>query len=891
MERYSVTAVLSAIDNGFTSSIDEATKSVNNLDMAIKHVTASILNMAREVAAFNSVNSSVAQLKDSFQLGSKEVEHLSKVLKEVIEQVTSVQEKVTGFGKNAMDWLGKTASSMSKLVPDDLFGKITTLGGQVSKLGSKFLDMLPTSVIKNMTSIGIVGSNVVQTIQSKMPGLAGAFQKVTAVLGSSLKIATNTGMGVLSTMTSALTQVVGVAIKAVGPTAIVGMALVGLGMLQNMFGEQLNDLIYQATTEGPNIIAGLIDGLVSKIPDLIATGTILIVNLLGAITANLPVIMEGGMAILTSLIQGVIDSLPQLIPAIITVVTTFIKTIIEMLPQIIKMGLQILLALVNGILDNMDFIMESVQSIFTTLTNAIINHLPDIINMGIQILLGLVEGIVKMLPQIVIMGIEMLTVLIATISECLPFILEAGVEIIMSLIRGIVDNFPDIAKAALDLIVTLIEAIVTNLPTLILAGFDIILALIFGIVEMLPDLLKYGWEIIKALAMGIIKAIPELISAVLNWIGEKFSNLWSWITGGAKDCAEDTEEEMQKMMDGMENTTAKMSESTTAITSQMSDEVAHNVSDMSTTATNLAEKMNTDVSSEMKDMSTASSMETNAMYNSVSSHLSKTSDASTSSMGTLANTIENGCANAAKAASDSFNQLEQSVQSAMNTIHSASTQGINGLLNTFESAFSKMPVITDSSMKQVASSLVKNLNEAIQQLSTLSTKTTEIGMQVMNGLAAGINNRAPVAIQAARAVANQIAEVMRKALDIHSPSRITRKIGGQVSKGAELGILDHLKDVQKASATLAQAMEPGAISNRVAQVHYDWNQQAAFTVSQADVNHQASHDYLIAGISHAIENRPLQVTSVLNGRILAEETTPAIDRHLGQNSLLQRRYV
>ena len=56
------------------------------------------------------------------------------------------------------------------------------------------------------------------------------------------------------------------------------------------------------TEKGPQIVSNFINGIVSKIPDLIAKGGELLQNFLNALIANLPVIIKGGMQVISSLV-------------------------------------------------------------------------------------------------------------------------------------------------------------------------------------------------------------------------------------------------------------------------------------------------------------------------------------------------------------------------------------------------------------------------------------------------------------------------------------------------------------------------------------------------------------------------------------------------------------
>lgn len=83
----------------------------------------------------------------------------------------------------------------------------------------------------------------------------------------------------------------------------------------------------------------------------------------------------------------------------------------------------------------------------------------------------------------------------------------------------------------------------------------------------------------------------------------------------------------------------------------------------------------------------------------------------------------------------------------------------------------------------------------------------------MSGLTAGINAGASSAIAAANSVANQVAATVRKALDIHSPSRVMMTVGGFVSAGLAKGITAAQNLVSNASSRLATAAVPSSLAD------------------------------------------------------------------------------
>ena len=77
----------------------------------------------------------------------------------------------------------------------------------------------------------------------------------------------------------------------------------------------------------------------------------------------------------------------------------------------------------------------------------------------------------------------------------------------------------------------------------------------------------------------------------------------------------------------------------------------------------------------------------------------------------------------------------------------------------------------------------------------------------MSGLAGGINANSGVALAAAQSVASQITATMKKAMDIHSPSRVMRDdVGRFIPEGLALGIDKYADKAYEAMQSLSSGL-------------------------------------------------------------------------------------
>lgn len=465
METYNIQAILSVADVNFSSEIGDACKSLEKIQSACKTVSGSISSMLADSGLSEmseSITTFASTAKEQFdsvkgvmsKIGGKE--SVFAKLGDALLQVNNNAEKTKEEIDKMSDQAGKGAEAakpkFKDMIPDGITdklhnmevkakGNLTRLGNYIGETSFKF-----SASTGRFAADGPKIWKVIDFISEKANGMKQAFGN----MGPALQQTAGIGVQAMSGMASALVSVMGVALKAVGPAAILGLVIAGLGVLQGQFGEQIGGILEMVTLEGPRIIETLVNGIVARLPDLMAMGSQLLIGILNAITANLPVILQSGMQILMALVQGVLTNLPAIIPAVVNLITTFVTTIIQLLPQLLILGLNILMSLIDGILANIDMILESVMTIIETIVNTIVDNLPTILEMGMKILQMLIQGIVDNLPQIIEAAFQLILMLIMGIAEMLPEILSAGWEIIKSLAMGIVEAIPKILKSVIE---------------------------------------------------------------------------------------------------------------------------------------------------------------------------------------------------------------------------------------------------------------------------------------------------------------------------------------------------------------------------------------------------------------------------------------------------------
>lgn len=578
-------------------------------------------------------------------------------------------------------------------------------------LGNAFKDILDAATLdgaNGIQKIGVLGGKVVQTVTSTV-------QTVGKLI-----------FGVGSKMFSGLTQIMGLAMKALMPAALIAVVLAGLGLLYQTFGSQIDSILQLAQTQGPQFITNLVNGMASRLPDLIQQGGHLVSELLDTITANLPALITGGVTLVQSLVSGLISALPELIPSAVSMVTTLVTGIASALPQLIMIGMQLLLALAQGITEN----------------------LPSLIDAAIQSLSSFAQGILQNLPTI----------------------LMTAAQIIGTLAQGIIGAIPQLLEA---------------LPQVLSAMIDTIMA---------TDWLEVGKQVVLAIGEGIFGGLSKFGGK----IGKFFGDISDWCAGGEKGGKSVTSgaasginagsSQVSSAANALGNTAAS---STAAGIQSGIGSVAASASSIGDTAINA---ITSGINRGSGALTSAGTSAGTAVTESMDTGLKPLNNIASTSMSNFSSTISSG---GTKAVSSAKN-VSKAVNAALKTTEPAALRSGQSVGNSMANGIRSKNSTVTSASRALA-------NAAKAPLSNINTYSygAYIGMGLANGMASQVGHVRAVAAQLAAAAEAAI----RAKAQIHSPSRVTDKLGNYFGIGWINGIMDHVQEAKQAAMELIQVPE------------------------------------------------------------------------------------
>ena len=621
----------------------------------------------------------------------------------------------TGIGginktlKETPQWAKNAGKSLGNVFSNSKLGGI--LQSAVGKTKNPFKDILDAATLdgaNGIQKIGVLGGKVVQTVTSTV-------QTVGKLI-----------FGVGSKMFSGLNQIMGLAMKALMPAALIAVVLAGLGLLYQTFGSQIDSILQLAQTQGPQFITNLVNGMASRLPDLIQQGGHLVSELLDTITANLPALITGGVTLVQSLVSGLISALPELIPSAVSMVTTLITGIASALPQLIMTGMQLLLALAQGITENLPSLIDSALQALSSFAQGILQNLPTILMTAAQIIGTLAQGIIGAIPQLV---------------AALPQVLSAMIDTIMA-----------------------------------------------------TDWLEVGKQVVLAIGEGIFGRL----SKIGGKIGKFFGDISDWCTGGEKGGKSVTSgtvsginagsSQVSSAANALGNTAAS---STAAGIQSGIGSVAASASSIGDTAINA---ITSGINSGNGALASAGTSAGTAVTESMDAGLKPLNNIASTSMNNFSSTISSS---GTKAVSNAKN-VSKAVNAALKTTEPAALRSGQSVGNNMANGIRSKSSTVTSASRALA-------NAAKAPLSNVNTYSygAYIGMGLANGMASQVGHVRAVAAQLAAAAEAAI----RAKAQIHSPARVTDKLGNYFGIGWINGIMDHVQEAKQAAMELIQIPE------------------------------------------------------------------------------------
>lgn len=543
MDSYSVQAVLSAVDRGFTSTMRGAVDTVGALDGAAQRSKTSIMRIAAGIGVFKLLNKAVSTVTSSIGSAISRFDTLNNYPKVMTalgysteDATSSIRKLSTGIEglPTTLDGIAQSAQTLTASFGD--LGRGTDVaialndmflaGGQGAEAASRALVQFNQMVAKGKVDMQS-WNTVVQTAPGQMAQLAHELIGASATQRD-LYEALQTGKLSMDDFTDAIIRLDKEGGKSFESFADQARSATG-GIKTAMTN------LRSAVTRGlantiTSIDAALENSGLPKIADALNSAKGTINGFFGAINGgirgmkDLQGTAKGAAAVIASAFAaatlpfgGWVKLLPTIVSGLGLIQRNFGPQIEEMAQIAIDKGPGIILGLVGGITSQLPLLMRQGAILISTLADVIVANLPLIVYSAILIIETLGESFAENADILLSSAALIISALATSILNNAPKLLQTGLDLLKSLVEGLTTN-SEVRNSASEILSTLVIAIVEMATMLIQDGPVIIAQLVQGIVNALPAIIQAGIEILNGLINAIIENMPILLDAAVQII-------------------------------------------------------------------------------------------------------------------------------------------------------------------------------------------------------------------------------------------------------------------------------------------------------------------------------------------------------------------------------------
>ena len=745
------------------------------LDQVAKSLLGASGNSRKLYEAMQSGKISVNQMNEAvMKLGQNKWDKALKNQTMTVSQgMTEVKKSVMQMGVTFIEKVNQIIQKTTGIKSiGDLFLKVSE---KIDILNKRFKEVSPEQMVQSFQKIGIalgtlggmfVAFNTANHFGGMVEGLIGAEQKMVQGFNRMKKP--------LNDFTKFLddkTVIIRVKISEFSDSFLKNHPKFNAGV--NKFRESVNGLspafskaLGMANTTvstGTKTMIGTFNLGLRSIAPAIVVGTLL---------SGMGVAYQQYQTQIDSFIQTSIQKGPEIIGKLAT-------SISERLPSLITSGVQMLGKIVEGI-------------------NA---NLPALLQGATQIISSLVNGLIQNMPQIVQQGISLVSTLAQGIAENLPTLIQKGVELILALATSLIDNFPKILSAGFKAVSTFIKGIVDSLPKIALAGAKMLISLLDGVMSKIPGVNKV-WDKIKNKIDEKNKQIEQSEKQHSDRVTSTYkktaqnaeqasSKAKQAQSKNAKDAQKSVSNDYVKMSSDAENAMSRMTSGVNLNSKEQTQNVSKNAANMTKSVAKSYDEMARATKKSTSQMTTTFDKDFNRMANNISSSMKKVQASFVNSMKDISSQVNNY-----------LKKIINDFKNAMNSIVNSTNSGMN-----------KLKSVTSSNLNRLSVIYRQSLRNCVNVIRSYYSQMYNAGAYITIGLNNGIASKSSAVYANVQRMANNIERTMRKAMDIHSPSRVFRGLGGYISEGLAIGILDNEQMAINSTKQLARATTDNFNSN------------------------------------------------------------------------------
>lgn len=708
--------------------------------------------------------------------------------------------------------------------------------------GAQMVVLLADAIAVNLPVIIQKGVDLIQTL------VAGVAQALPQLIPAAINVITS----FVNAVVSALPQLI-----------LIGMQFI-LSLVQGLVAN-----IPQILAAAQSIFTNFITTANTYLPQIIETGVQIIVNLIEGIANNLPQFLEMAVQAVSQFSQMILDNLPAILEGGVRIVRSLIRGIVRNLPTIAKAGVQIIKIILTGIAKGLPQLAIAGVKMVVELIRGLWESKGELLNAGIELVTGVVDAMKNAVTNFA-SGIwdgvtgafdSAKNALFGSSEEVPPKVttdFEAAADGASNAMARMGQDADVHMSAVADTVATKSRAAV-DAAIFEMQGFDVADEPIFDFVTSATGLMdqfsldagtlaaqttenvRANTEPVGTFA-DFYAALPEGAKAYLGTYADVVGTQTVWAVDNAKANTSEilTMMEWYDMLEPwVQESLAQYGVTVDSLTQQAANSAVENsqsvadavlpydefaaraieeMESLSNAAPTTAGQTASDVVAQSREIENAKTHYENLrelsidalqlMANQINFVYRKLVTDTAHHSRDLRERNMDYYNKLSTDAQETFSKMAQQINQVMSKMTQQMTQSVTQMSNQVRNNMSQMAQQVGQIMTQMVNHLRSTMSQAVSAMQSASAQAASAGRNMGAGFYNGLASMSGSIINLAYSIASQAAAVMRSALRIHSPSRVTRAIGEYTGEGMVIGMERTVGDVREVAQTMAYAAVP-----------------------------------------------------------------------------------
>ena len=570
-------------------------------------------------------------------------------------------------------------------------------------------------------------------------------------------------------------------------------------------------------------------------------------------SADMQSLIDGVFESVTAFAGNLMPRISQVLTGIATAFETLVPMIVGEIPGLIE---QILPPLIEGA---------------TALVQGLVNVLPSVLNTLMDALPALIEGVMSIVDALIGALPGIIQAIVAALPALIPQLIDAFVGMVMMLVEMLPQIIQPIIDYLPEIIVSIVDALLGNLPVLIQGCVQ----LIGGLIAALPQIIVALWEAIK----GIFGSLGQMIVGWFEPVKNAVSNAWAAMGNvpGLAQLKTMIEQVWGAIKSFITTYITAIKNIVTTYWNAIKNVISTVINSIKNVISTVWNSIKTIISSVMKLIASVLKGDWEGVKSAISSIVNAIKAVISSVWNGIKNIISSVLNGIKSVVSSVWNGIKSIVTSYLNTIKTVVTSIWNGIKGAISSA-----------MKGIKTTVISAFKE-------LPGKLKSMGKDLVTGLWNGVSDKFGWLTSKIKGFANNVTDKLKNFFGIKSPSRVMRdEVGKQLAEGVAVGLEEGADSAvaaaeQMASDTIAATARTlsdtdiskmvSGLGNAVASAMSSAIDATKRTLSDADISGMVDEfgnatAKLIYSVDRAVSDA--SIDSAISG--MTEKTVEAVEK-------------